>query len=71
MVCDCLDLCCHSPLLFRSADKGSQIVVILSTPATVWHVIGCMRIDVNQKFTVTAADCVVLLVKKSHTLGFW
>ena len=45
------------PLLFGSADKCSQIVAILSTPATAWHVIGCMRINVNQKFTVTAADC--------------
>ena len=38
-------------LLLRSADKGSQIVAILSTPATAWHVIGCMSISVNQKFT--------------------
>ena len=59
------------PLLLRSADKGSQVVAIVSTPAAAWHVIDCMRINVNQKFTVTAADCGVILVKKSHTLGSW
>ena len=58
-------------LLLRSADKGSQIAAILSTPATAWHVTGCMRINVNQKFTVTAADCGVFLVKNSNTLGSW
>ena len=57
-------------LVLRSADKGSQVVVILSTPAIVWYIRTFMRINVNQKFSHCSKLWSVSHLEKPHT-WFW